>query len=377
LKKDYYNILGISKNATDEEIKKAFRKLALKYHPDKNPDDPTAVEKFREASEAYQILSDPDKRNQYDTYGYVFNEGAQSARGSGNFQSGFSTIFDEFFSDAFSDFFGGRRPNQTNRRSPQRGNDIEYTLNLDFMEAAKGIKKTITIPVLVNCEKCGGTGAKSSAFENCTTCNGTGKIHQRHGFLTVSSVCPHCMGMGEIIKEKCTYCKGEGQTRTNKDIEVEIPAGVEDGMTLKLSQRGNEGKFRGVAGDLYINMHIKEHTYFKREGRDITLEVQITFIDAILGTTIEVPTIHGKQNLKIKPGIQPGETITIRGAGLPDIKGYGLGNEIIKINVLLPQNLTNKQIELLNEFKKETTDGTYKADKNLWGKVKDFFHAQT
>lgn len=376
MKRDYYEVLGVDRNADADEIKKSYRKLALKYHPDKNP-DAKATEMFREINEAYSVLSDPIKREQYDRYGHVFDENQSFSSKNYGFNADFSSIFDDLFTDAFSSFFGNhQRRNQRRAKSPENGEHIEVSLTIDFLEAALGAKKTINIAQLVTCDECGGSGSKSSKLETCPTCHGSGKVTQRHAFLTISSTCPHCHGAGEIIKEKCPHCGGSGHIRKNKNIEIEIPEGVEDGMTIKYSNKGHEGRFGGMPGDLFVNIHVKEHEYFKREGRDIILEVPITFIDAILGTTIEVPTIKGKEQIKIKPGLQPSDEIVLKGMGIKDIKGYGIGNQIIRFKILIPQKLTDNQKRLLEEFRKEIDNNTFREDKKLWDKMKKFFHAQ-
>jgi molecular chaperone DnaJ len=376
MKKDYYEVLGVDRNASSDDIKKAYRKLALKYHPDKNHDT-KATEIFREINEAYSVLSDPDKRSQYDRFGHVLDENGSYSSQNYGFNGDFSTIFDDLFSDAFSSFFGNNQRHTHKRaRTPENGGDIEISVTLDFLEAALGTKKTITVPILINCSECGGNGSKSAKLDRCPSCNGTGKVTQRHAFLTISSTCPHCHGRGEIIKEKCPKCSGMGQIRENKSIEIEIPEGVENEMTIKYTNKGHEGRFGGMAGDLFINIRVKEHEYFKREGRDVILEVPITFIDAILGTTIEIPTLRSKEKVKIKPGLQPSDEIILKGMGIKDVKGYGIGNQIIRFNILMPQRLTDKQIKLLEEFKKDVDESTFKEDKNLWDKVRSFFHAQ-
>ena len=376
MKRGYYEVLGIDRNANSDDIKKAYRKLALKYHPDKNHDT-KAAEIFREINEAYSVLSDTEKRSQYDRFGRVFDENGSSSTGNYGFHGDFSTIFDDLFSDAFSSFFGGNQKHAYKRsKTPENGGDVEISITLDFLEAALGTKKTITVPVLINCSECGGSGSKSSNVDTCPTCNGTGKVTQRHAFLTISSTCPHCHGRGEVIKEKCPKCGGMGQQRENKTIEIEVPEGVENGMIIKYPDKGNDGRFGGYPGSLFINIRIKEHEYFKRNGRDVILEVPITFIDAILGTTLEIPTLRGKEKIKIKAGLQPSDEIILKGMGIKDVKGYGIGNQIVKFNILMPQRLTDKQIKLLEEFKNEINDNTFKEDKNLWDKMKNFFHAQ-
>ncbi|MDY6822016.1 MAG: molecular chaperone DnaJ [Deferribacterota bacterium] len=371
MKKDYYDILGVNRNASQEEIKKAYRKLALKYHPDQN-DDPKATEIFREASEAYAVLSDPEKRDQYDRYGETFDEAGSNF----NFDSDFTTIFDEFFGDAFSSFFGGRTNRRRRAQEPETGSDIEMDLTIDFLEAALGTRKKVNIPILVECDKCNGRGAPSSKIIKCPTCKGTGRISQRHAFLTIASTCPHCKGAGEIIKERCTKCNGEGQIRINKEVEIDIPEGVDNSTRLRYQNMGNMGKRGGIAGDLYVNIIVKEHEYFKRDGRNIIVEVPITFIDAILGSEVEVPTLKGKERVKVKPGTKPDDTVVLKGYGIKDVRGYGIGNEIIKFKILMPQSINDKAKRLLKELKKELSKEDYRENKNIWEKMKNFFQAQ-
>jgi molecular chaperone DnaJ len=362
-----YEVLGVHKNASEAEIKKAYRKQALKYHPDRNPGNKEAEEKFRELSLAYEILSDPQKRAQYDQYGRIFDDNGASA--GPDFAS---TIFEEFFGSAFGDFFGGSSSNR--RQRPTRGSHIRMSIEIDFIEAAFGTSKTITIPKTINCRRCDGTGAEPGGISTCHTCNGSGQTVRRQGFFSISTPCPSCGGTGKLIKEVCKECKGSGTQRLNKELEVKIPAGIEDEMTLRLSGEGNGGQFGGPAGDLLLEVRVKEHAFFNRKGRDIYLDLPISFTDAILGKTINIPTLKDSVEITIKPGTQPGDQIVLKGKGIPDIKGYGVGNLYVNIKVVLPTKLTKRQKELLQEFSDESTEETYKKHKSLWDKMKDFFN---
>ncbi len=370
--KDYYEILDIHRNASDAEIKKAYRKLALKYHPDRNPDDKEAEEKFREVSEAYQVLSDPQKRAQYDQYGRVFDEGFAGGGGGFNNDDFASTIFEEFFGDAFGDFFGGGAGRRAQKR-PRRGSNIEMKVDVEFKEAAFGVKKTVDIPKVVNCHRCNGKGAEPGGVTTCSRCNGTGQFVRRQGLFQISTPCPECNGTGQFIKEKCKECHGEGSLRKNKKLEVKIPAGIESGMTLRVSGEGNDGSNGGPAGDLFVHVNVKEHEYFKRDGRDIVLELPVSFVDASLGTTVDVPTLDGSETIKIKPGSQPGDNIVLKGKGIADVQGYGIGNMRIVLKVILPTKLNKKQRALLEEFKENSDEETYKSHNSLWNKMKSFF----
>ncbi|MEF3254956.1 MAG: molecular chaperone DnaJ [Deferribacterales bacterium] len=365
--KDYYEILGVNRNATEIEIKKAYRKLALQYHPDRNQGDKEAEEKFQEINEAYSVLIDPQKRAQYDQYGRVFDSPGQ---GGFSGRDDFTTIFEEFFGEDLGAFFGGSR-RSSNR--PRRGSNIEMDLEIEFEEAAKGTKKVITIPKTVACKRCGGSGAEPGAITTCPRCDGTGQFIQRQGFFTISSPCNQCGGTGKFIKERCKECKGEGTVRERKNLEVKIPAGVETDMVLRISGEGNSGVNGGPSGDLFVRIKVKPHKFFTRKGRDLYLDLPISFIDAILGKEINIPTLDGSETIKIKPGSQPDETIVLKGKGVPDVNGYGIGNIVVKLKIVLPSNVSKRQKELLEEFAKESDENTYKKHKSLFDRIKDFF----
>lgn len=363
--KDYYELLGVSRNATDSEIKKAFRQLALKYHPDRNPGDKEAEEKFREINEAYSVLSDPQKRAQYDQYGRVLDNN----QGFSADDFGFS-VFEDLFGDTFGSFFGG---STRSRNRPKKGSNIEMEVEIEFEESAKGTKKQIVVPKTISCKRCGGTGAEPGAIITCPRCNGSGQFVQRQGFFTMSVPCPECRGTGKFIKELCNECKGEGTVRERKNLEIKIPAGIEDGMILRVSGEGNSGINGGPNGDLFVKINVKAHKFFVRKGRDLHLDLPISFIDAIMGKEINIPTLDGSETIKIKPGSQPDERIVLKGKGFPDVNGYGLGNMVITLKVVLPTQINKRQKELLEEFAKHSDDNTYKKHKSILDRIKEFF----
>jgi molecular chaperone DnaJ len=374
LSKDYYEILGVNKNASETELKKAYRKLAMQYHPDRNPGDKAAEDKFREISEAYEVLSDPQKRAQFDQYGRVFDSNGFGG-GSGGFSggAGAETIFEEFFGDVFGDFFGSAGRSRKKAR-PTRGGDIRISQEIEFEQAAFGCDIEVSVPRIVECARCNGSGAENGAVETCSACGGSGVIQNRQGLFAITTTCTRCGGTGKMIKEVCKECKGEGAKRIHKKLSVKVPAGIEDGMTIRISGEGNHGRNGGSAGDLYIVVSVKAHKFFKREGRDIFLELPVSFLDAALGKTMEIPTLEGKEEIKIKAGSQPGDTITLKGKGVPDVQGYGIGNMHIDLKVVIPTKLNKKQKELLEKFGEESSEDTYKSEKSVWDKMKGFFN---
>ncbi|WP_022851647.1 molecular chaperone DnaJ [Limisalsivibrio acetivorans] len=374
MSKDYYEILGVNKNASDAEIKKAYRKLAMQYHPDRNPGDEEAENKFREMSEAYEVLSDPQKRAQFDQYGRVFDNngfgGGGGASGAGGYDA--ETIFEEFFGDVFGDFFGSAGRSRSRKR-PTRGSDIKLTQEIEFEEAVFGTNVEVSVPRVVNCHRCGGTGAEPDGMETCDRCGGAGTIQNRQGFFAISQTCPTCSGTGQKIKDVCRECRGDGAKRQHKKLSVKIPAGIEDGMTIRITGEGNEGQHGGPSGDLFLVVKVKPHKLFQRKGRDIFLELPISFTDAILGKELEIPTLEEKENIKIKAGSQPGDRITLKGKGVPDVQGYGIGNMYVDLKVVLPTKLTKDQKILLEKFDEETSEETYKSEKSIWDRMKQFF----
>ena len=346
-KRDYYEILGVARTASVEEIKKAYRRLALRYHPDRNPGDKEAEEKFKEAAEAYEVLKDPEKRQLYDMYGH------QGVSNSGF--SGFSQTEDIFsaFNDLFEDFFGfstGRRRGRSDL-GPERGADLRYDLTISFMEAAKGTEKEIEIQRLETCPKCSGTGAApGNKVVTCPSCNGRGQIIRSQGFFQVSSTCPNCNGQGVIFTEPCSSCNGKGRSPQFRKVKIKVPAGVDTGARLRLRKEGEAGARGGQRGDLFIVIHVEPHEFFTRKGNDLYCEVEISAIEACLGDVIEVPTLNGKEQIKIPAGTQPGAVFRLKGKGFPDLRGFAPGDQLVKIKVVTPTNLTERQKELLEEF---------------------------
>lgn len=341
-KRDYYEILGIDRNATKDEIKRAYRKLARKYHPDVNK-EPDAEEKFKEVKEAYEVLSDDQKRAQYDQFGHA---GAQaSGFGGAHDFTGFSDIFDMFFG-------GGSR---SNPNAPRQGADLQYTLTLEFEEAIFGKTMEINVPKEETCTTCNGTGAKPGTRpETCHYCHGTGEISTEQvtpfGRIVNRRTCHYCRGTGKLIKEKCTTCHGKGRVRTQSKIKVTIPAGIDEGQQIRLAGKGEPGINGGPPGDLFVVVRIKPHEFFKREGDHIYLELPISIAQAALGDEIDVPTVHGKVALKIPPGTQSGKIFRLRGKGVPNVHGYGHGDQHVQVRVVIPTKLTQRQKELLREF---------------------------
>ncbi|KPU44124.1 chaperone protein DnaJ [Oxobacter pfennigii] len=370
--KDYYAVLGLDKNASEDDIKKAFRKLALQYHPDKNPGDKAAEEKFKEINEAYQVLSDADRKAQYDQFGTTDFNGQGGFGGfdfGGGGFGGFEDIFETFFGGGFSN----GRPN-----GPQRGADLQYTLNLTFEEAAFGVTKDIEIVRNEECKKCSGSGAKPGTNpQKCDKCNGTGqvKVQKRTAFgsfVTVST-CDKCGGKGTIIKEACPDCHGSGKVRRNRKITIKVPAGVDTGNTMPLRGEGEPGSKGGGNGDLYVNINILPHKIFRRDGYDVICEIPISFPQATLGAEIDVPTIDGLIKYTIPEGTQSGTIFRIKSKGIPKIRGYGRGDEIIKVIVEVPKKLNEKQKELLRQFAESCGEDVNEQRKSFFDKVKDAF----
>ena len=345
-KRDYYDVLGIGKDASQEEIKKTYRKLARKYHPDVNK-EPGAEDKFKEVKEAYEVLNDEQKRAQYDRFGHASTQGQGFGGGGfgGEDFGGFGDIFDMFFGG------GGRRdPN-----APRQGNDLQYTMTLDFEEAIFGKETDISIPSDENCDTCKGSGAKPGTKpETCNHCQGSGQLNMEQntpfGRVVNKRVCHHCNGTGKEIKEKCTTCHGKGKVKKQKKIHIKIPAGIDNGQQIRVAGKGEPGVNGGPAGDLYVVIQVRSHEFFQRDGDDIFCDMPITFAQAALGDEIEVPTVHGKVKLKIPAGIQTGKTFRLRSKGVPNVRGYGHGDQNVRIRVITPTNLTERQKELLREF---------------------------
>ena len=345
-KKDYYETLGVSRGANDETLKKAYRKLALKYHPDRNPDDKAAEQNFKDASEAYSVLSDRTKRAQYDQYGHVEGMG----EGGAGFDFGNFGGFGDIFGDIFSDFFSGSSQ-QTGRRGAHRGADLQYNMEISFEQAAFGNTSEIEIPRLETCGQCGGIGAKSAKdVEVCQVCQGSGQQRMQQGFFSVATTCTRCHGMGKTIRNPCPKCHGAARVRRHRKLRVNIPAGVDTGHRLKLSGEGEDGINGGRKGDLYILIGVKPHPFFHREGDDIYCDVPVSFHQAALGSEIVVPTLEGKVELKVPSGTQNQRVFRMRNKGISHLRGSGRGDQYVQVTVEIPSNLTSRQREILQEF---------------------------
>jgi molecular chaperone DnaJ len=365
--KDYYEILGISRNATDDDIKKAYRRLALKYHPDRNPGDKTAEERFKEINEAYACLSDPQKRANYDRFGTAEGVGADFGFGGfGDFTSSFSDIFGDIFSDFFGDFTGRQR------RRPTKGQDLRYDLEVTLEEAVFGTQKKLSIPRWETCHVCDGTGSmpgKGPAV--CPTCKGAGHTRLQQGFFSISRTCGRCNGTGSIITDPCRECKGHGKVKRKRTVTLKVPPGVDTGIRLKVTGEGEAGSYGGPPGDLYVVITVKPHPFFKRKGNDLHCEVPISFVQAALGAEIKVPTIDGDAKITIPAGTPSGRVFHLRGKGVPKLGSYGKGDQYITVYVDVPKKLTPRQRELLKEFAELSGENT---SETLMDRIKHFFN---
>ena len=376
-KRDYYEVLGISKGASADEIKKAFRTKAKELHPDRNADNPNAEAQFKEANEAYDCLKDPDKKAAYDRYGHAAFEGGMGGgqrgggfHGQGDFASAFSDVFD----DLFGDFMGGGGRGQGGRQRATRGADLRYNLRVTLEEAYAGMQKTITVPTAVACAACSGSGAEGGAEPTtCPTCSGMGKVRAQQGFFTIERTCPTCSGIGQIIKNPCKSCGGKGRVEKERALSVNIPAGVETGTRIRLSGEGEAGMRGGPTGDLYIFIEVHDHDIFQREGTNLFCRVPVSMITAALGGDIEVPTIDGgRSRVKIPAGSQSGRQMRLRANGMPALRGGGHGDMFIEMAVETPVNLTSRQKELLQEFEKLSEDNNPEG-KSFFSSVKGFW----
>lgn len=365
-KRDYYEVLGVHKNASETEIKKAFRKLAVQHHPDKNQGDKEAEEKFKEATEAYEVLSDAQKRAQYDQFGHAGVSGA--GFGGGGFGAG--SPFGDIFNDIFGDIFGGGAGRRTQGR---RGDDLLYNLEITFEQAAFGCEQKIEVPYAKRCSACNGSGAKPGTEPKiCPTCRGAGQVRYQQGFFSVSKTCGQCNGEGKVVDDPCPECRGKGGVKDTKTLSVKVPGGVETGSRLKLSGEGGQGVKGGPNGDLYVAISVKEHPLFQREDDNVICEIPISFAQAALGCEIEVPTLDGKVAMKIPDGTQSGKIYRLRGKGIPSLQGYGRGDQLVIVKVETPTNLNRKQKDLLEEFAKISGEEAHPMKKTFLTKVMDF-----
>jgi len=384
-KRDYYEVLGVGKSADAKEVKKAYRKMAVKYHPDKNPGDKVAEEKFKEAAEAYEVLSDPNKKARYDRFGHAgMEQGGFGGGGRGGMSMDdiFSQFGDIFNDSPFESFFGGRggRGGGGGRPKGQKGTNLRIKVALTLEEIANGVTKKIKVKKQTTCTTCSGSGAKdSSSVRTCGTCKGSGYVRQVRstflGQMQTTTTCPTCSGSGQEVTAKCGKCQGDGRVYGEELIEIEIPAGVEEGMQLSMRGKGNKGLKGGPPGDLLINIEEKSHDYLAREGMNVIYELYLNFADAALGTSVEVPTLTGKVKIKIPSGTQAGKMFRLKGKGLPSVQSYGTGDQLIHVNIWTPKKLTSEERSLLEKMKgmSNFTPQPTKGDKSFFDRMKDYF----
>jgi len=378
-KRDFYEILGVTKSASDDEIKKAYRKLAIKFHPDKNPDDKAAEEKFKEAAEAYEILSNPEKRQRYNQYGHA-GVGGASGGGGGNYGGGMNMddIFSQFGDIFGGGGFGGGRSSGGGRRVV-RGSNLRVKVKLNLQEIAKGVEKKLKVNKFVNCGTCKGSGAKNGTFDTCKLCNGSGvQVRTQQTFLgamQTQTTCSGCNGEGKTVKDKCNTCHGDGIIRAEEVISINIPAGVAEGMQLSVGGKGNAAPRGGINGDLLVLIEEEEHPELKRDGSNLFYDSYVNFADAALGTSIEIPTVDAKVKIKIEPGTQSGKVLRLKGKGLPDVNSYGTGDLLVNINVWTPQSLTPEEKKALETLRasKNFEPNPNRKEKGFFDRMKEYF----
>ncbi len=367
VKKDYYDVLGVPRDATAEDIKKAYRQKALKYHPDRNPGNKEAEEKFKEAAEAYSVLCDPQKRSVYDRFGHegLRGEGYSGFEGfDASIFGDFEDILGSFFGFSFGDFFGGGRTSR--RRTAQPGRDLALELEITLEEAWKGAEKTLSLHRAETCLSCQGSGLKPGTRKTvCSSCQGRGQIRHQQGFFSISRTCPHCSGEGEVISDPCPECRGAGRIRTKRNLHIRIPAGIDEGARLRLAGEGECGERNAPPGDLYVLVRLKPHERFERRGQDLVCQVSLSFPQAALGAVLDIPTLDGRLEVKVPAGSQPGEVIRIKGKGFKDLRSQRAGDLYVRLNVITPQKLSREEKDLLKrlaELRLDTVDGVVRAD---------------
>jgi len=378
-KRDYYEILGVQKGASDDDIKKAYRKLAIKYHPDKNPDDKAAEEKFKEAAEAYEVLSNAEKKQRYDQFGHAGVNG-----GAGGFSGGGGMNMDDIFSQ-FGDIFGGAfgfgggNGGSRGGRRVNRGSNLRVKVKLNLSEVANGVEKKIKVNKFVGCKTCNGSGAKNGQYDTCKQCNGSGVITRVQqtilGAMQTQTACNGCGGEGRIIRDKCNTCHGDGVVRNEEVISINIPAGVADGMQLSMSGKGNAAPRGGINGDLLIVIEEEEHPLLKREGNHLIYSLSISIPNAVLGTSVEIPTVDAKVKIKIEPGTQAGKVLRLKGKGLQDVNGYGKGDLLVEISVFTPSNISNEEKKMMEQLRdsKNFEPNPNKREKGFFDRMKEYF----
>jgi molecular chaperone DnaJ len=369
-KRDYYEVLGVRRDATEQDLKQAYRRLAIKYHPDKNPGDHEAEERFKEIAEAYQVLSTPELRTRYDRFGHAgVSAGAGAGAGFGQGFPGFEDLFGELF--GFGDIFGGR---SGRRPGPRRGSDLRYDIEVTLEEAAAGVKTKIRIPRLEICDRCNGSGAaEGTSPVRCATCAGTGQIRHQQGFFSVSRPCSTCRGAGRVIREVCRECRGEGRVERERTLEIKLPPGVDSGSRLRVAGEGEAGDPGAPRGDLYVMVHVKEHELFQRRDANLYCAIPISFAQAALGSEVSVTTLESQEVLRIPEGTQTGTVFRLKGKGMPVLGGRGRGDQYVAVNVVTPTSLSKEQRRALEEFARQSSEDGLEGDRGIIDKVKDIF----